>query len=118
MTRARTKQTDKPQIVQTVERPMQPFRPPAPKPEQPPTPPRTNEPPKVIVEALRSEPPPPLPLAPISIFTDSTAGAAEPKSLGSISAPFGRLMVTVVSDVWCVHLCNARERSLNYSNLC
>src|SRR5256886_14504688 len=31
-----TNQTDKPQIVQTVERPMQPVHPPPPKPEPPP----------------------------------------------------------------------------------
>ena len=64
-----TNQTDKPQIVQTVERPTQPFHPPPPKPE-----------------------PPPATLAPISLFPDTTAGVTEPKSLGSIYAPFGRLI--------------------------
>ena len=32
VTRSGTNLTDKPQVVQTVERPMQPFHPPAPKP--------------------------------------------------------------------------------------
>ena len=84
-----TNQTDKPQIVQTVERPMQPFYPPPPKPEPPPPPPTTNEPPKV---AAQKQEPPPATLAPISLFADATAGVIEPKSLSSVYAPFGRLI--------------------------
>ena len=84
-----TNQTDKPQIVQTVERPMQPFYPPPPKPEPPPAPPTTNEPPKV---AAQQQEPPPATLAPISLFADATAGVTEPKSLSSVYAPFGRLI--------------------------
>lgn len=84
----RTNQTDKPQVVQTVERTMELFRPPQPKPEPPP---KTNEPPKIAIEPQKPEPPA-LPPAPISLFTDSTAGVAEPKSLGSVYAPFGRLI--------------------------
>src|SRR5439155_10059115 len=57
-----TNATDKPQVVQSIERPMQPFRPPAPKPEPPPAPSKTNEPPKVLVEKPKPEPPPPLAL--------------------------------------------------------
>ena len=86
-----TNQTDKPQIVQTVERPMQPFHPPPPKPEPPPLPPKTNEPPKVV-EQKPPQTPPPAALAPISLFADATAGVTEPKSLSSVYAPFGRLI--------------------------
>ncbi len=82
-TGSRTNQTDKPQVVQTVERPMQPFHPP------PPT--RTNEPPKVLVEKPKPEPPPAV-LAPISLFADAAAVVAEPKSPSSTYAPFGRLI--------------------------
>src|SRR6185295_18474055 len=83
----RTNQADKPQVVQTIERPMQPFQPPAPKPEPPTLPPKTNEPPKVAVEKPKQEPPPAA-LAPISLFADAAAGIAEPKGLSSLYAPF------------------------------
>jgi len=86
-----TNATDKPQVVQSIERPMQAFRPPAPKPEPPPPPAKTNEPPKVVVEKPKQEPPP-AQLPTISLFADATAGVPEPKSLGSIYAPFGRLI--------------------------
>jgi len=88
--RSQTNLTDKPQIVQTVVRPMQPFYPPTPKPEALPTP-QTNVAPKILVE---SRPPAaaPVPLVPISLFADATAGVVEPKSVGSIYAPFGRLI--------------------------
>ncbi len=88
---ARTNQTDKPQVVQTVDRPMELYRPPPPKAEPPPPPSKTYEPPKVVPETRRPDPPP-APLAPISLFADSTAGVAEPKSLGPVYAPFGRLI--------------------------
>jgi hypothetical protein len=91
VTRPQTNATDKPQIVQTVERPMQPFHPPPPKPEPPPPPAKTNEPPKVVAEKPKPEPPPAA-LAPISLFADSAAGVVEPKDLGSVYAPFGRLI--------------------------
>jgi len=91
VTQLTTNATDKPQVVQSIERPMQPFRPPPPKPEPPPSPPKTNEPPKVVVEKPKPEPPPPQ-LAAISLFADAAAGVPEPKSLGSIYAPFGRLI--------------------------
>jgi hypothetical protein len=86
-----TNATDKPQVVQSIERPMQAFRPPAPKPEPPPPPAKTNEPPKVVVEKPKQEPPP-AQLPAISLFADATAGVPEPKTLGSIYAPFGRLI--------------------------
>ena len=92
-TDARTNRLDKPQVVQTVERPMQPFHPPPPKPDLvlPPPVRVTNEPPKVIVEKPKQAAPPPV-LSPISLFADSAAGVAEPKSLSSTYAPFGRLI--------------------------
>jgi hypothetical protein len=89
-TRSQTNQTDKPQVVQTVLRPMQPFYPPTPKPEPLPTS-QTNGAPKVLIEH-RSQETAPAPLAPISLFADSTAGVAEPKSVSSTYAPFGRLI--------------------------
>jgi hypothetical protein len=90
---SRTNLTNKPQLVQTVERPMHPFHLPPPKPEPAPPPPKTNEPTKVVVEKPKSEPPPAPPLLPaISLFADTTVGVAEPKSLSSHYAPFGRLI--------------------------
>jgi hypothetical protein len=86
-----TNKIDKPQVVQTVERPMELYRPPAPKSEPPTPPPKSNEPPKVVPESRRPEPPP-APLVPISLFADSTVGVAEPKTPGSVYAPFGRLI--------------------------
>ena len=83
---------DKPQTVQTVERPMELFRPPQPKPEPPPPPPRTNEPPKAVAEALKPAPQPPPPPPPISLFADATAGVTEPKTPGTHYAPYGRLI--------------------------
>ncbi len=91
VTRLTTNATDKPQIVQSIERPMQPFRPPAPKPEPKPLPAKTHEPVKILVEkpkpemAVQS-------LAPISLVGDASAGVPEPKALGSIYAPYGRLI--------------------------
>jgi hypothetical protein len=91
VTQSATNATDRPQVVQSIERPMQLFRPPQLKPEPPPLPAKTNEPPKAIVEKPKQEPPAPQ-LAPISLFADASAGVAEPKSLGSIHAPYGRLI--------------------------
>ena len=86
-----TNATDHPQVVQTIQRPMQPFHPPTPKPEPLPLPGKTNEPPKVIVERPKPEPPAPQ-LPPISLFGDAAAGVPEPKALGEIYAPYGRLI--------------------------
>ena len=86
-----TNATDRPQVVQSIERPMQPFRPPTPKPEPQPLPAKTNEPPKVIAEKPKQEAPASA-LAPISLFGDAAAGVPEPKGLGEIYAPYGRLI--------------------------
>ena len=82
----------KPQVVQTVTRPMQVYYPPATKPES------------ATQSAMTSSAYPkaaPLPnvpanqtptLTPISLFADSSAGAAPAKKLGPVFAPFGRLI--------------------------
>ena len=94
---ARTNATDKPQVVQSVELPMQPFHPPVPKPE-PLRAVKTNEPPKIVnqppqVISERRPPEPAAPaLAPISLFADSPSGDAGKKTISSIYAPFGRLI--------------------------
>lgn len=92
VTQLTTNATDKPQVVQSIERQMQLFRPPPPKTNAPPPLPlKTNEPPKVIVEKPKTELPPPQ-LPTISLFADASAGVPEPKTLGEIYAPFGRLI--------------------------
>ena len=92
VTQLTTNATDKPQVVQSIERPMQLFRPPTTKTNAPPAPlpPKTNEPPKVVVEKPKPEPPQQLPA--ISLFADASADVPEPKTLGEIYAPFGRLI--------------------------
>ena len=87
---ARTNATDRPQVVHSVELPMQPFHPPAPKPEPLPVV-QTNEPPKAMVDRRPPETAAP-PLAPISLFADATAGNPQPKTASSVYAPFGRLI--------------------------
>lgn len=87
---AQTNQADRPQIVQSVERPMEVFRLPPPKPEPaqpvPPTPtPAAGE--KIVVKS-----PAPSPLAPISLFADSSVGLREAKPVPAVYAPFGRLI--------------------------
>ena len=92
VTRAGTNQTDKPQVVQTVERENQPYHAPSPKPEpHSPPPPPTNQTPKNIASNRPQESPVPQ-LAPISLFADNSASVVEPKSVGSVYAPFGRLI--------------------------
>jgi hypothetical protein len=87
-----TNVTGKPQIVQTVQRPLDVFRPPPPKAE--PTPPATS--PAHYNSASQSLPNTsthsPEFLAPISLFADSTAGVPQPKKLSAVYAPFGRLI--------------------------
>ena len=91
-----TNATDKPQVVQSVVRPMEAFYPPQPKPEP------TNFP---SASSSASSPgfpkPSPLPnvpanqaptLAPISLFADSSAGVPPAKKLSAVFAPFGRLI--------------------------
>jgi len=83
------KQTDRPQVVQSVERPMQPFYPPPPKPEPRPEP--ASKDPRVLLQRSPQDAPTAA-LAPISLFADIVAGAPEAKSLSSIYAPYGRLI--------------------------
>ena len=79
--------TVKPQVVQSVVRPMQAFHPPA----------STTTTPFGITNAT----PQPLPvvpgnqsptLTPISLFSDGTAGVTAPRKLSAVFAPFGRLI--------------------------
>lgn len=87
---ARTNVTDKAQVVQSVELPMQPFRPPTPKPE-PLAVVKSNEAPKIITEQRPQEAKAPM-LAPISLFPDSAIENTDKKTVSSIYAPFGRLI--------------------------
>jgi hypothetical protein len=80
----------KPQIIQTVLRPLDIFRPPPPKPA-PPT--RSTNDAKRMPQPLPVVPPRQLPtLTPISLFADRTAGVAPTKKLSAAFAPFGRLI--------------------------
>ena len=97
-----TNATDKPQVVQSVIRPMQVFNPPP-----PPSPPKT-QPAFQSISASNpaslspsSQSPKLLPslvphqtetLAPISLFSDREAGVSRPKKLSATYMPFGRLI--------------------------
>ena len=81
----------KPQIVQSVVRPMEAFHPPPPKAE-----PATGSNTRltkfrITIFAGRSTRPSEF-LSPICLFADSTAGVAQPKKLSAVYAPFGRLI--------------------------
>jgi hypothetical protein len=85
----------KPQVVQSVVRPMAAFYPPTPKPE-----PATWSLSSSSSSSVSSKPSP-LPvvpanqlptLTPISLFGDSSAGVAPVKKLSAVFAPFGRLI--------------------------
>ena len=87
----------KPQVVQSVVRPLQPFHPQAVKPEAASSSTTTTATPSAFTNAS----PQPLPVAPprqselltpISLFADSTAGVPQPKKLSAVYAPFGRLI--------------------------
>jgi hypothetical protein len=92
-----TNVTDKPQVVQSVTRPMQIYNPPPPRPPlttSSQSPPVTNS---IFVNSSAK----PLPdvsshptelFAPISLFADSQAGVPRPKKLSDTYAPFGRLI--------------------------
>ena len=88
-----TNVVSKPQVVQSVTRPMQVFSPPPPK--------SSSQSSTMTNPAFPNPSPQPLPnvpphqtdsLAPISLFADSTAGTARPKKLSAAYAPFGRLI--------------------------
>ena len=91
-----TNVTDKPQVVQTVERPMQVFNPPEPK--SPPTnlmssSPNSSPPVFAKPSPLPVAPVIPAPvLAPISLFADGSVGIVPAKRIGPVFAPFGRLI--------------------------
>jgi hypothetical protein len=87
-----TNATDKPQVVQSVQRPMQVFNPPPPKSEP------TNYPSPPPSAFPKPSPLPTVPanqapmLSPISLFADSSAGIPPVKKLSAVFAPFGRLI--------------------------
>jgi hypothetical protein len=87
-----TNATDKPQVVQSVVRPMEAFYPPEPKPEPTNFPssssPGFPKPPALPVVPANQAPT----LAPISLFADSSAGIPPAKKLSAVFAPFGRLI--------------------------
>jgi len=89
---------DKPQVVQSVTRPMQVFSPPSAKPVQPQLSTTVNRMPVGFAPGSIPQPPTNVPphqtdlLTPISLFADSTAGIARPKKLSASYAPFGRLI--------------------------
>jgi Bacterial conjugation TrbI-like protein len=92
-----TNATDKPQVVQSVTRPMQPFHPPADKTEV-----VVSSAPVRTVQSASTSTSSPLSspvfvnqtatLSPISLFADSSAGMAPVKKLSAVFAPFGRLI--------------------------
>ena len=87
-----TNVTDRPQVVQSVTRPMQVYYPPTPKPEpatlSPPPPSAFPKPSPLPVVPANQAPT----LSPISLFGDSAAGMAPVKKLSAVFAPFGRLI--------------------------
>jgi len=95
-----TNAVSKPQVVESVLRPMQPFHPPAPKPETARSQAATssNSSPAVFLTNASPQPLPVVPvnpppqLTPISLFADSSVGIAVPKKLSPVFAPFGRLI--------------------------
>jgi len=90
--------SDKPEVVQTVVRPMQVFNPPPPKSTPPPALPARSTSSLPAFTNSSPQPPPVVQprqtesLTPISLFADSAAGMARPKKLSSAYAPFGRLI--------------------------
>ena len=88
-----TNATDKPQVVQSVTRPMQvyyPTPPPKPEPTTLPSSPQSAFPkpsPLPVVPANQAPT-----LSPISLFADSSAGIPSAKKLSAVFAPFGRLI--------------------------
>jgi hypothetical protein len=88
----------KPEVVQTVVRPMQVFNPPPPTSSPTPASPARST---SGLPTFTNSSPQPLPnvpprqtesLTPISLFADSAAGMVRPKKLSAAYAPFGRLI--------------------------
>jgi hypothetical protein len=80
----------KPQVVQSVVRPLQPFHPPPPKSEPTPAAAQSaygSSPSQSFTVTRQAET-----IPPISLFADSTAGVPQPKKLSAVYAPFGRLI--------------------------
>ena len=81
---------NKPQVVQSVVRPLQPFHPPLPKSGPTPAaaqPAYGSSPSQSFTVTRQAET-----IPPISLFADSTAGVPQPKKLSAVYAPFGRLI--------------------------
>jgi len=93
-----TNATDKPQVVQSMVRPMEAFYPPADKSEPVNFPSSSSNlfPSSPVI--IKPSPLPVVPanqapmLTPISLFPDSSAGIAPAKKLSAVFAPFGRLI--------------------------
>jgi hypothetical protein len=87
-----------PQVVQSVVRPMQAFHPPAAKAEPVSASPASSPATTSVFTNAMPQPLPVVPanqlpaLSPISLFSDSAAGIAAPKTLSAAYAPFGRLI--------------------------
>jgi hypothetical protein len=79
----------KPQVVQSVVRPMQAFHPPAATSSTQFLPGFTNTSPQPLPVVPANQLPA---LTPISLFADSSAGVVAPKKLSAVYAPFGRLI--------------------------
>lgn len=88
-----TNAVSKPQVVQSVTRPMQAFNPPMPKPSSQSSamtnPASVNPPPQTLPNVPPQQT---VLLAPIGLFADSAANVARPKKLSAAYAPFGRLI--------------------------
>jgi hypothetical protein len=88
----------KPQVVQSVVRPMEGFYPPADKSGPANFPSSSSNPSSSSPASMKPSPLPLVPanqvptLSPISLFADSTAGVAPVKKLSAVFAPFGRLI--------------------------
>ena len=79
----------KPQVVQSVVRPMQAFHPPVATSSTPFPPGFTNGSPQPLPVVPANQAPT---LTPISLFADSTAGVTAPRKLSAVFTPFGRLI--------------------------
>ena len=88
-----TNVTDRPQVVQSVTRPMQVYYPPPPPKPEPTMLPSSSPSAFQKPSPLPAVPANQLPtLTPISLFGDSSAGVAPVKKLSAVFAPFGRLI--------------------------